>query len=99
MENLSMEGNYSSIIDKIHNFDALVTDDVGLIAIANAVDTPLVDITDLLENRQLLPEDFFSRIKDAILQPLKNRVSNTSFNELHPICEGYGRDHPCWRNG
>ncbi len=85
----SIEIDYELIIDKIHNFDALVTDDQDLIAIAKAVNTPFVDITYLLGNQQLLPEDFFSRIKDAILQPLKERVLIQSFNQFNPICQGF----------
>jgi ADP-heptose:LPS heptosyltransferase len=88
IKNLCGSLEISNFIDKIHNFEVFVSDDVGLLAVAKACGTPVVDISTLQQKKQLFAEDFFNRIKEAILKPLKDRSSISSFSNYLPITEG-----------
>lgn len=75
-------------IDFIHNLDVFVSSDTGLLEVASAVGTPYVDITGQIERENLLPEDFFYKIKKALLLPLKDRSLMSRFSEYEPIEQG-----------
>ncbi len=79
------------LIDKIHNLEVFISDDPALLAIAEAVEVPVVDVFSLEKKKQLLPEDFFNKIKEAILKPLKDRSSMRSFAGYFPITHGEKR--------
>jgi|GEM_PF-2603832 len=89
IKKIFLESDYAEIIDLVYTLDVLVTDDPHLLAIAKGVETSVVDITGLVGNPQLFPEDFFFRIKDALLHPLKQRVIPPYFSELIPITSGF----------
>ncbi len=75
-------------IDWIYNFDVFASNDVGLLEVSSAVGTPCVDLRGLVDKQHLLPEDFFYKIKEAMLLPLKDRSSMHSYSEYHPITKG-----------
>lgn len=75
-------------IDIINGFDVFISDNKDLLAVAKGVGTPFVNISGQVENEHLLAEDFFTYIRDAILQPLKDRSSMRSLNDFTPITDG-----------
>ncbi len=75
-------------IDLIYNLDVFASNDIGLLEVSSAVGTPAVDLRDLINKEHLLPEDFFYKIKEAMLLPLKDRSSMHSYSEYLPINKG-----------
>lgn len=79
-------------MERINSFDVFISDDEELLALAKGVGTPFVDARELVRNEQLLPEDFFSHVRDSILQPLKDRSSMRSIHDVVPITDSVGTE-------
>ncbi|MCH9811787.1 UTP--glucose-1-phosphate uridylyltransferase [bacterium] len=75
-------------IDLIHNLDVLVTDNEEVVEVAKALSTPVADISGFARQDMLLPEDFFYKIKEAMLKPLQERISTDTFFDFVPIVSG-----------
>jgi ADP-heptose:LPS heptosyltransferase len=76
-------------IDLIHNLDVFASNDIGLLEVSAAVDTPAVDLSGFVDKEHFLPEDFFYKIKEAMLHPLKDRSLMHSYSEYLPITKGH----------
>ena len=81
-------GLSESEIDLIHNLDVLVTDNEQVVEVAKALSTPVADVSGFARQDMLLPEDFFYKIKEAMLRPLQERISTDTFFDFVPITKG-----------
>lgn len=75
-------------IDAIYNLDVLVTDNHEVVEMAKALKTPVADVSAFVKQEELLPEDFFYQIKEAMLKPLQQKISTDTFFDFVPITSG-----------
>jgi hypothetical protein len=76
------------VIDTIYNLSILVSSDDKRLALSRGVKTPSVDLKTISSNH-LFVEDIFFKIKDAMLEPLKDTSSKINFSDFEPIEEGH----------
>ncbi|MCH9621862.1 MAG: hypothetical protein S4CHLAM20_12900 [Chlamydiia bacterium] len=75
-------------VNAISSLSVLVAKDRDLLSLTKGLNTAKVDLSELVTSQGLLVEDMFLKIREALLDSLKNTSEMANFSEYEPIESG-----------